>query len=552
MVHHEQSIPTPTDETIFTHPPHFTSTNPFHRALSSFDLSLRCTICYNLYAVPVSLYPCLHTFCSLCVRKTFKSQYGSMKRKAECPTCNVVVGQDGNFDKAILPNHHLENMVQLYKDNVRGELVRSLQRLDVLERKERMLKTEGDDDGEGEEECGEQKQQAVSSVKRARRCTANYKREYSNENSDDEEEDATMTVNHSDDGGSSRIAATASTGAASALPCPPPATAAASKLQQRKRKPTPSYNHLKRKDLIALLSKCNLPTTGTDAELKRRHEEYILLYNSQCDSQHPMSEQEVIATVLREEKGRKRVRVEDMKSGASQHGVYMKRLGESLASSAAAESNGNGGGGNVVVATTGSKKVDGEMKHNFNSMIQKLKAKKKGGETSSSLAAAESEGDVPSCIAAAAAAVANGSGGDGGNNASKPRAKSMGNASASANTASAAAATVGATTMKATTSSSIGTITTTTTQPKSIINVSKQTSTTPAKKSRCATTTTTTKKQATISSSATKKKPVGIWKCPVCTFENHKYTTANALCEMCNNSRPEKENTSNEVISIDC
>ena len=481
-----------------------------------------------------------------------------MKRKAECPTCNVVVGQDGNFDKAILPNHHLENILQLYRDNVRGELVRSLQRLDVLERKERMLKTEGDDDGEGEEECGEQKQQAVSSVKRARRCTANYKREYSHENSDDEEEDATMTVNHTDDGGSSRIAATASTGAASALPCPPSAaaaTAAASKLQQRKRKPTPSYNHLKRKDLIALLSKCNLPTTGTDAELKRRHEEYILLYNSQCDSQHPMSEQEVIATVMREEKGRKRVRVEDMKSGASQHGVYMKRLGESLASSAAAESNGNGGG-NVVVATTGSKKVDGEMKHNFNSMIQKLKAKKKGGETSSSSAAASagSEGDVPSCIAAAAAAVANGSGGDGGNNASKPRAKSMGNASASANnTASAAAATVGATTMKATTSSSIGTITTTTTQPKSIINVSKQTSTTPAKKSRCATTTTTTtKKQATISSSATKKKPVGIWKCPVCTFENHKYTTANALCEMCNNSRPEKENTSNEVISIDC
>jgi len=477
-----------------------------------------------------------------------------MKRKAECPTCNVVVGQDGNFDKAILPNHHLENILQCYKDNVRGELVRSLQRLDVLERKERMLKTEGDDDGEGEEECGDQKQQAVSSVKRARRCTANYKREYSHENSDDEEEDATMTVNHTDDGGSSRIAAAASTGAASALPCPPPATAAASKLQQRKRKPTPSYNHLKRKDLIALLSKCNLPTTGTDAELKRRHEEYILLYNSQCDSQHPMSEQEVIATVMREEKGRKRVRVEDMKSGASQHGVYMKRLGESLASSAAAESNGgNGGGGNVVVATTGSKKVDGEMKHNFNSMIQKLKAKKKGGETSSSAAAAAgSEGDVPSCIAAAAAAVANGSGGDGGNNASKPRAKSMGNASASVNTASAAAATVGATTMKATTSSSIGTITTTTTQPKSIINVSKQTSTTPAKKSRCATTTTTTKKQATISSSATKKKPVGIWKCPICTFENHKYTTANALCEMCNNSRPEKENTSNEVISIDC
>ena len=75
QIQHESPTQVPTDETSFTHPPHFSSTNPFHRNLSTLDLSMRCTICYEVLNVPVSLVPCLHNFCSLCIRSHLRTTY---------------------------------------------------------------------------------------------------------------------------------------------------------------------------------------------------------------------------------------------------------------------------------------------------------------------------------------------------------------------------------------------------------------------------------------------------------------------------------------------
>jgi len=454
----------------------------------------------------------------MCIRKNLRTQFCGMKRKAECPVCNTnLLSGSGstNWEKAILPNRDLESKVDLYREGVRGELRRSLVRLDVLERRERMRKNIEQNSGDGNND-EEQKQPAaaeisMSSSKRARRSTANYKREYSSDHDDGDgnevdDADETMTSSDTNDGGR--------TAAASSVPPPPPPAASINnhniqQQPQRKRKPTISYHNLKRKQLLTLCTTENLPTTGTDTELKHRHSEYILLYNSQCDSQHPMSEREVVATVMKEEKGRKR---------------------------------------EAVKTTTGSKKkVDGEMERKFQEMIESVKARKNGGGVSSDSSSGGKEGGgvvVPSCIAAAAAAAVVNGGSGCNHNASKPRAKSGNDVSvADASTASAVAA-VGAPSMKAAAASSTSSrTTTTTTQRKSITN-NVQKKATPSK-SR------TSKKQATLSSAA-KKKSCGIWKCQTCTFENHKYTTATALCEMCGTPRPEKENTSNEVISIDC
>lgn len=65
----------PPDESAFTLPPHFSHSNPFHRNLRDLDLSMRCAICSDLYHAPVTLLPCLHNFCSLCIRNHFKATY---------------------------------------------------------------------------------------------------------------------------------------------------------------------------------------------------------------------------------------------------------------------------------------------------------------------------------------------------------------------------------------------------------------------------------------------------------------------------------------------
>ena len=65
----------PSDPSDFVAPPHFSRSDPFHRALSDLDRSLRCPICQELYSTPVTLLPCLHTFCSLCVRSHLRATY---------------------------------------------------------------------------------------------------------------------------------------------------------------------------------------------------------------------------------------------------------------------------------------------------------------------------------------------------------------------------------------------------------------------------------------------------------------------------------------------
>lgn len=65
----------PPDEYAFLVPPHFSGSDPFHRDLSLLDLSMRCVICKEFYKAPVTLLPCFHSFCSLCVRNHFRSTY---------------------------------------------------------------------------------------------------------------------------------------------------------------------------------------------------------------------------------------------------------------------------------------------------------------------------------------------------------------------------------------------------------------------------------------------------------------------------------------------
>lgn len=66
-----------------------------------------------------------------------------------------------------------------------------------------------------------------------------------------------------------------------------------------------SYHGMRRKKLVELCSREGLPCNGSDDELKKRHSEFITLYNSECDAQYPRSVSELIKEIMKRENSRK-------------------------------------------------------------------------------------------------------------------------------------------------------------------------------------------------------------------------------------------------------
>ena len=75
IIQYEDPTKVPPDETSFTTKPHFSSHNEFHVNLKNFDLSYRCSICYEIFTNPVVLVSCMHNFCSLCIRNHLRTTY---------------------------------------------------------------------------------------------------------------------------------------------------------------------------------------------------------------------------------------------------------------------------------------------------------------------------------------------------------------------------------------------------------------------------------------------------------------------------------------------
>ena len=75
------------------------------------DDELTCSVCLELYDCPLTL-PCLHTFCSECLRELTQSSNGLT---IVCPQCRVdtpiPIGGVGKFPK----NFNLENIIQKVK-----------------------------------------------------------------------------------------------------------------------------------------------------------------------------------------------------------------------------------------------------------------------------------------------------------------------------------------------------------------------------------------------------------------------------------------------------
>ena len=245
-----------------------------------------------------------------------------MKRKTECPQCNkpVSIPNSSDYQKAIIPNKYLEQQVIIYKktrEPLRGELVA----LDVLRQEKKLGTTMTNNNNnwgglmntkEGKNGCGNKKRRGKvqkeegknahgHGTRLSKRARPSKKMNYADDTEADSDEDYEDDYDEYDNTNAQQqsnnhsYAAAASNQSSAAARNQPPS-------QLLKRKPTVSYHGVKPKKLREMCKHEGLSATGSDAELKHRHSEFITLYNAECDSEHPRTVNELIKELNGREK----------------------------------------------------------------------------------------------------------------------------------------------------------------------------------------------------------------------------------------------------------
>ncbi|XP_030357439.1 E3 ubiquitin-protein ligase RAD18 isoform X1 [Strigops habroptila] len=313
--------------------------------LKAVDNLLRCGICFDYFSIAMIIPQCSHNYCSLCIRKF-------LSYKTQCPTCCVAVSESDLKNNRMLDelvksfNSARQQLFQLVLDtplissplacsrHLAGKShVRSSTSWPVLKEEvpvidsfltkeevctstkaeglagtdEKILKTEehhdlysssaevdGKDNEVGSQESPERtkshEKPSTSVVKVVKKvdcpvCEVAIPEEYINKHLDtcltrEEKKDCLRSSAH-------------------------------------KRKPMSKvvYNLLSDRDLKKKLKEHGLSTRGTRQQLIKRHQEFVHMYNAQCDSLNPKSVAEVVKELENNEKIR--VQLELNKPGES-------------------------------------------------------------------------------------------------------------------------------------------------------------------------------------------------------------------------------------------
>ncbi|XP_075289101.1 E3 ubiquitin-protein ligase RAD18 isoform X1 [Opisthocomus hoazin] len=311
--------------------------------LKAVDDLLRCGICFDYFSIAVMIPQCSHNYCSLCIRKF-------LSYKTQCPTCCVAVSESDLKNNRTLDelvksfNSARQQLFQLVldtplissplacsrhsagKSHVRSPvscpvLKEGVPVIDSFLKKEKVctsakadslagteqkiFKTEEDHnlysssaevDGKDNEvgsrespECTKSHEKPSTSVIKVVRkvdcpvCEVAIPEQYINKHLDscltrDKKKDSLRSSAH-------------------------------------KRKPMSKvvYNLLSDRDLKKKLKEHGLSTHGTRQQLIKRHQEFVHMYNAQCDSLNPKSVAEVVKELEKNEKIR--VQLECNKTG---------------------------------------------------------------------------------------------------------------------------------------------------------------------------------------------------------------------------------------------
>ncbi|NXN25835.1 RAD18 ligase, partial [Nycticryphes semicollaris] len=304
------------------------------------DDLLRCGICFDYFSIAMIIPQCSHNYCSLCIRKF-------LSYKTQCPTCCVAVSESDLKNNRTLDelvksfNSARQQLFQLVLDTplissplacsrqsagksqgrspvswpvvkeevpvidsfLKKEKVCTLTKADGLAGiARRTFRTEeqhnlsaeagGKDDearSQGSPKCTKSHEKPSTSVAKGIEkvdcpvCEVAIPEQYINKHLDsclgrEEKKDSLRSSAH-------------------------------------KRKPMSKvvYNLLSDRDLRKKLKEHGLSTQGTRQQLVKRHQEFVHMYNAQCDSLHPKSVAEVVKELEKNEKIR--VQLEIGKTG---------------------------------------------------------------------------------------------------------------------------------------------------------------------------------------------------------------------------------------------
>ncbi|XP_078270544.1 E3 ubiquitin-protein ligase RAD18 isoform X3 [Rhinoraja longicauda] len=294
------------------------------RLLAPMDDLLRCGICFEYFNIAMMIPRCSHNYCSLCLRKF-------LSYKTQCPICCVTV-----TEPELLNNRVLDEIVKCFR--TARELLSDcdFQSPPVSPQAVQVV------DISNKNQLSDYK--AHAGMKREMNCMDRFlflnrssirpsgagstEKQYEEDQSNTCTQ--TITANCLADLAQKDNDPEPSTSGlkeiVKAVDCPVCAVAIPEKninrhldscltredkkeslrssVNKRKLLPKLVYNLLSDRDLKKKLKECGLSTQGNKAQLVKRHQEFIQMYNSQCDSLNPRSAKDIIKEIEKNEKTR--------------------------------------------------------------------------------------------------------------------------------------------------------------------------------------------------------------------------------------------------------
>uniref|UniRef100_A0A8B9GCY2 RING-type E3 ubiquitin transferase n=1 Tax=Amazona collaria TaxID=241587 RepID=A0A8B9GCY2_9PSIT len=313
--------------------------------LKAVDNLLRCGICFDYFSIAMIIPQCSHNYCSLCIRKF-------LSYKTQCPTCCVAVSESD-----LKNNRTLDELVksfnsarqQLFQVVLDTPLVSSPFACSRHSAGKRHIKSSVswpvakeevpviDSFLTKEEVCTSTKTDGLAGTDEKSLKTEELRDLYSNSAEVDGKDNEVGSQESPECAESHENPSTSLVKVVKKVDCPVCDVAIPEKYINKhldscltreekkdclrssvhKRKPMSKvvYNLLSDRDLKKKLKEHGLSTRGTRQQLIKRHQEFVHMYNAQCDSLNPKSVAEVVKELENNEKIR--LQLELNKSGES-------------------------------------------------------------------------------------------------------------------------------------------------------------------------------------------------------------------------------------------